>query len=164
MPGVCYSPGGMESSRSRNLDLRERLSRLLLPVVERSGATLVDLELGGSEGNLTIRLLVHKDPATSVNLCQAISLGAGEILDAEDPIPGHYRLEVTSPGLSRSLRTDQDFDRAASRQLKVVMSSGKTFHGRLLEFGSDYISLESKAGTQKLTRGEIARATIQAEL
>ena len=164
MPEVCFSPGGTKSSGSGNLDLRERLSRLLLPVVERSGATLVDLELSGSAGNLTIRLFVHKDPATSLRLCQAISLGAGEILDAEDPIPGRYRLEVTSPGLSRSLRTDQDYDRAASRQLKVVMSSGKTFHGRLLDYGCDYISLESKAGTRKLTRGEISRATIQAEL
>lgn len=159
-----FSHGGRIISRFSHLDQKERLIELLLPAVEKHGATLVDLELMGLAGNLILRLLVNKNPATAVNLCQNISLDVEEILDDEDPIPGHYRLEVTSPGLSRALCTDQDFDRAFSRVLKVVMSSGKTLHGRLVGYGSDYISLKSIAGTQQLKRCEIAHATIQAEL
>ena len=158
---VYFLLGGWIITKFSHLDQRERLIELFLPVVEKHGATLVDLELTGSAGNLTLRLLVHKNPATALNLCQNISFDVEEILDDEDPFPGHYRLEVTSPGLSRVLCTDQDFDRALSRGLKVVMSSGKTLHGRLVGYGNDYITLESIAGTKHLKRGEIAHATIR---
>jgi len=123
----------------------------------------VDVELNGPVHNQTLRLLIHKDSGITLVLCEAISRELSDILDVEDPIPGRYRLEVTSPGLDRPLRTDGDFARVCSRSLKVLQTSGKTVYGRLLSWESGYITLETKAGLERIERQEIAKATIETE-
>ena len=137
---------------------------LLEPVVADHGAVLVDLELVGPTNNQTVRLLVHRDPAVGLDQCVAISREVADILDVEDPVPGRYRLEVTSPGLDRPLRTDQDFGRAAGRLLKVVLASGRTVRGRLHEWDVDQIILQAGDDAVEIRRHDIAKATIEAEL
>lgn len=150
--------------RVDRIELKARLIELLEPIVQDHGAALVDLELAGAVGDCTLRLLVHQEPGTTVRLCEQISLEVGDLLDGEDPIPGRYRIEVTSPGLDRPLKTDQDFARALSRLVKVVQPSGRTILGRLVEWGGEHLSLETAAGPEEVRRQEIAKATIEAEL
>jgi len=107
---------------------------------------------------------VHKEHGITVENCEAISREVGDLLDIEDPITGRYRLEVTSPGLSRPLRTDRDFTRAHARLLKVVLVSGRTVQGRLEAWDSRAITLNGPDGRQFIERQEIAKATIEAEL
>jgi len=105
--------------------LKLKLRELVEPIVVDNGAILVDVELSGSRSQQILRLLVHKDSGLSLDLCAIVSREVADLFDVEDPIPGRYRLEVTSPGLDRSLQTDGDFHRASGRLLKVVMLSGK---------------------------------------
>ena len=93
-------------------ELRDSLVDLLEPVVESSGAQLVDLELMGPVNTQTLRLLVHKEVGITIPDCETISVEVADFLDVEDPIPGRYRLEVTSPGVDRPLETDGDFARS----------------------------------------------------
>lgn len=144
--------------------LKGRLIELLEPMVAQQGAIIVDVELVGPVNNQTLRLLVHCEGGVSVALCEAISREASDLLDIEDPVPGRYRLEVTSPGLSRPLRTDRDLQRAAGRRLKVVLTSGRNLSGRLGAWDEREIELEDESGTQRVGRHEIAKATIEAEL
>ncbi|MEW6752761.1 MAG: ribosome maturation factor RimP [Candidatus Latescibacterota bacterium] len=144
--------------------LRERLSQLIEPVVADHDAELVDIELVGVPNNRTVRLLVHRDPGASVDLCEAISREVADVLDVEDPVPGRYRLEVTSPGLRRPLRTDADYRRAQGRRLKVVLRSGRTLYGRLQDWDCTHVRLAIEADDQAVERAEIARATIEADL
>ena len=145
------------------IDLKERLSELLEPVVKDHGASLVDLELNGAPNNQTLRLLIHVDSGVSLELCQAISREAADLLDVEDPIQKRYRLEITSPGLDRPLETDQDFSRALKRNLKLVLANGKTIHGRLQNWEDDRLILQLGGGVEAIERREIAKATIEAE-
>jgi len=145
-------------------ELKEHLIQLLEPVICEYGAEIVDLELTGPVNNQMLRLLVHKEPGITVDLCEAISREVGDLLDVEDPIPGRYRLEVTSPGVNRSLRTDRDFARVRSRLLKVVLRSGKNIHGRLEDWDSNNIILTGDSGQQIIDRSEIAKATVEVEL
>lgn len=153
----------MANPRGEREALRGRLIELLEPVVQDHGAELVDLEVAGALGSCTLRLLVHKDPGATVRLCEQISLEVGDLLEGEDPIPGSYRIEVTSPGLDRPLKTDRDFARAFSRMVKVVQPSGRTVLGRLVEWGEEYLALETRKGPERISRREIAKATIEAE-
>ena len=149
---------------------------LTRPLVEDHGADLVDLELLGHVSNQTVRILVHKVPGVTVELCVAISREAADLFDVEDPIPGRYRLEVTSPGLDRPLVTDGDFDRASGRLIKVVQTTGETLLGRLLDFDTELLMLDPgvvDAGRKRtlaaeesvrIERRDITKATIQAEL
>lgn len=149
--------------------LRRALAELAEPVVAEHEAELVDVEVSG-RGSYNVRLLVHRSTGATVDLCEAISRELSDLLDVEDPVPGRYRLEVTSPGLDRPLRTDADYRRAQSRQLKVVTSDGRTLLGRLVDFSDTEIELELKAGRKEraaerivLQREEVARATIEVE-
>lgn len=144
--------------------MRARLVELVEPVVRDHGASLVDVEILGVGNNQTVRILVHKEPGLTLAMCQAVSLEVADLLDVADPIPGPYRLEVTSPGLGRPLRTDQDFARAASRLIKVVLSSGRNVHGRLVDWEADCLTLNTDKGPERIERQAIAKATIEAEL
>jgi ribosome maturation factor RimP len=143
--------------------LKLKLSELVEPIITDNGAVLVDVELSGSRSQQTLRLLVHKDSGLSLDLCAAISREVADLFDVEEPIPGRYRLEVTSPGLDRSLQTDGDFIRANGRLLKVVMLSGKNYQGRLVGWDADQLKLEGKMGVVEVERVEIAKAVIQVE-
>ena len=153
----------MGTPGEQRAELRNKLVGLLEPVVEDHGAELVDLELVGAMGSCTLRLLVHRDPGITINLCAEISLEVGDLLDVHELVPGRYRIEVTSPGLDRPLKTDKDFARACSRLVKVVQTTGRNLSGRLLEWETDSISLDTAKGLEKVSRSEIAKATIEAE-
>lgn len=143
---------------------KERLVRLLEPVVKDHRAELVDLEFMGPKNNQTLRLLVHKDSGVGVDLCEAISREVADLLDVEDPIPGRYRLEVTSPGLDRPLVSDRDFARVGSKKVKILLSSGHTFYGELAAWDGETITLNGDDGVQAIERKGIAKATIEAKL
>ena len=126
-------------------------------------ANLVDIEVVGGTRNPIVRLLIHADFGVSVDLCKAVSAEVADLLDVEDPFPGSYRLEVTSPGLDRHLQSDQDFVRAADRLLKVVTKNGKTITGRLKEWDPLYLYLEQRKERQRIERTLVAKATIEVE-
>lgn len=153
---------GDSSSAADPQGLERTLAALAAPVVADHGAELVEVEVSG-RGSYYVRLLVHRERGVSVDLCEAISREVSDLLDVEDPIPGRYRLEVTSPGLDRPLRTDGDFRRAQQRQVKVVKSDGRTEYGRLLGFDDAAIELELDAQRLRVSRQEIVKATIEVE-
>jgi ribosome maturation factor RimP len=144
--------------------LRLNLSSELAPIVEEHDAFLIDVEIAGSKSQPSVRILVHKEPAISLAACEQISREIADFLDVEDPLPGRYRLEVTSPGLDRPLVTDGDFVRAKDRLLKVVLISGKNHRGRLVGWDSVQITLDEGRGkTEDVLRENIAKATIEVE-
>ena len=159
----CRSSEMTGASNGEAQALRSALVELIQPVVEDRGAILVDIELGGSNHFHIVRVLVHKDPGITVKACVGISREVGDLLDIEDPFPGRYRLEVTSPGLDRPLTTDGDFQRAQGHKVKVVLTSGKAVVGRLESWESDGIQVSDKAGAKAISRLEIAKAHIEVE-
>ena len=142
--------------------LRPLLFDLAEPVVADHGAELVDVEVSGS-GSFSVRLSVYRESGVTADLCEAISRELSDLLDIEDPVPGRYRLEVTSPGLERPLRTDADFRRAHRRRLKVLTWDGRTEFGRLAGFTETSIELDRDEGPRCVDRSDISRATIEVE-
>jgi len=143
--------------------LRTKIADLAGPVVTDHGAELVDVEVSG-RNPYGVRLLVHHQDGVNLVLCTGIARELSDLFDVEDPIPGRYRLEVTSPGLDRPLRTDGDFRRAQDRMLKVVTVHGRSESGRLLSFTEESIVL-AVAGDQQsmIERSDIAKATVEVE-
>jgi len=117
----------------------------------------------GARGGRTLRLLVHRESGTSVEVCEAISREVADLLDVEDLLPGRYRLEVTSPGLDRPLVTDGDFRRAGGRQLRVILADGGSLMGRLVIWDEQQVELDTVGGQRVVLRRDIARATIEVE-
>ena len=100
---------------------RETLERLLRPVVEGLGFELWELEYFPRRGNALLRLYLDSPNGVTVDDCERVSRAVSEVLDADDPLPDRYELEVSSPGLERPLRTPEQFARYVGEQVFVEL-------------------------------------------
>ena len=99
-----------------------RVRELVLPIASDLGLELYDVEQRGG----TMRVTLDTPPGspggvTLDDLALASRLVSRE-LDAQDPVPGHYTLEVTSPGIERSLRTPAHFQREVGKPVAIRLS------------------------------------------
>lgn len=96
------------------------LHELIQPLVDDLGLELVGIEYHPHATNGIVRVYVD-DSGQGIMLdqCARLSRDIGALLDVNDPIPGHYQLEVSSPGLDRLLFTLAQFDQFKGRQVKV---------------------------------------------
>ncbi len=120
--------------------------KLLEPAVERLGYELAHLEvrLGGKGG--LIRVFIDKPEGIDLDDCERVSQAVSALLDVEDPVPGNYSLEVSSPGLDRKLTKVEHFQRFAGETLKVQMrfpiEGRRRFRGILVSSDEENIVLE----------------------
>lgn len=130
----------------------ERVRSVGLRVASDRGLELVDVEVKRGKGGVVVRLFVDQ-PGGGIGLdaLQSVSEEVSAILDAEDPIEGHYTLEVSSPGLDRPLRGEADYRRYAGRLAKV--SSYEPVEGRRHWTGR-IVSCEDGVLTLDLAKGE----------
>ncbi len=97
----------------------DELSELLEPTVSRLGYELIDLEakIGGKSG--VLRLFIDQDEGIDLEDCERVSRAVSALLDVEDPLPGQYDLEVSSPGLDRKLTKVEHFQKFTGEEVKV---------------------------------------------
>lgn len=86
-----------------------------------AGIEIVEVELKGSGGSHLLRISIDKPEGVSHADCELISRAVSAALDVEDPIPGTYELEVSSPGVERKLGKWQDWQRFTGKKVKVVL-------------------------------------------
>jgi ribosome maturation factor RimP len=99
--------------------MRETLLSLLEAPIGALGYELVELEFHPQGRGGLLRVFIDKEAGVNVDDCEIVSRQVSAVLDVEDPIPGAYTLEVSSPGLDRPLRTPKDFERFAGEQARI---------------------------------------------
>jgi ribosome maturation factor RimP len=144
--------------------MRERLIGLVEPVLGRLGYELVDLEFGAGHGRAQVRLFIDAPAGVGVEDCARVSREASALLEAEDPIPGAYTLEVSSPGFDRVLRTPAHFGRFVGArvlaELKEPRAGRRRYTGTLLSVDEAGIALEVDRERVALAFGEIGKARL----
>ena len=147
--------------------LRDQLIELLQPVVVNLGYELWELEYAARSGGGLLRLYIDSPSGITLEDCERVSRAISEALDVNDPIEGHYNLEVSSPGLDRVLRTAAHFDRFVGERVHAETSTPvngrKRFVGRLVEVTDGQISLEVDGSTVKLPIDGIHKARLAPE-
>jgi ribosome maturation factor RimP len=108
------------------------------------------------------------EESVSIEDCALVNSEIGTILDVEDPLPFAYTLEVSSPGLDRPLRGENDYRRFAGRLAKIVVSEAvdnqKAFEGRLRGIEAGDVLLEGPKGRMhRLPMRLIARGRLAVE-
>jgi ribosome maturation factor RimP len=123
----------------------DELAKLLEPAVERLGYELIDLEVR-TGGNGLVRLYIDKPDGIDLEDCEKVSLAVSALLDIEDPVPGNYNLEVSSPGLDRKLTKVEHFQRFTGETVKVQMrfpiEGRRRFRGTLVASDDENIVVE----------------------
>lgn len=147
----------------------EKIRGMAERVATSEGLHLVDVELKGSSSNQLLRVYIDKAGGVSHADCALVSEQLSAMLDVEDPIPGRYVLEVSSPGLDRKLTKPSEFTYFVGRQARVVLKQPlgeqKVLEGRLAGFEDGRVRLDrGEQGTQEIDLGNIRKAQLVVEL
>jgi ribosome maturation factor RimP len=103
----------------------EKLEKIASEVAEREGCVLYDLDFGGSGfGGRALKVYIDRtEGQVSIDDCTNVSRALNLMLDVEDPIPGGaYNLEVSTPGLDRTLRKPWHFEKAVGKRVWMKFS------------------------------------------
>jgi ribosome maturation factor RimP len=149
--------------------LHDRLIALFEPVLNESGYELVEVEFVPGAGGGTLRVYIdvpEGDSSEGVDLddCEAASHLVSDLLDANDPFPGAYSLEVSSPGLDRVLRTPEHFARFVDSRVKVELQvprdGRKRYTGMLRKADAESIEMDVDNFSVSIRLAEISRARL----
>jgi ribosome maturation factor RimP len=140
---------------------------LLEPEIEAMGYELVALDVR-TGGKGLLRLYIDRPDGVNLEDCERVSHQVSGLLDVEDPIPGEYTLEVSSPGLDRPLRKAEHFKRfeghEARVRLKLPRDGRRRFKGVIKDAGQDGFVLESDEGSVRIALDEIDLARLVPDL
>lgn len=127
-----------------------KLRDLLEPAVAAVGCELVGIEYLPNGKQSLLRVYIDKTEGVTVDDCSAVSYQVSGLLDVEDPVPGHYTLEVSSPGLDRPLFQARDFERFAGQEVKIRMrfpiDGQRNFRGLLQGLQEQQVVIEGQDG------------------
>ena len=121
-------------------DVATRLWDSLGPYLDAEGVELDDLDVLGRGGGRIVRVTVDADGGIGVDRIAQLSRGLSRLLDDEDVVDGSYTLEVSSPGLERTLRRPEHFAKSVGREVVVKTSDeidGSRSHRGTLESAND---------------------------
>ena len=101
----------------------EQLQAMLAPVIEALGYECWGIEYISQGRHSLLRVYIDHSNGILVEDCEKVSRQVSGILDVEDPIPGEYTLEVSSPGMDRPLFTLEQFNAFVGEQVKIRLRS-----------------------------------------
>jgi ribosome maturation factor RimP len=145
--------------------LAARIAAVSAPVLADFGFRLVRVKLSAQAG-ATVQIMAERpDGSMSVDDCEIVSQALSPVLDVEDPIPGGYRLEVSSPGLDRPLVRASDFLRALGHEAKIEMAvpvgGRKRFRGLIDGLAGEGVATQLKLRRTDAKPGEDAEVVLQ---
>lgn len=145
-------------------DASVQIRELIESTVEGLGFELVRVTYGGGR-KPTLQIMAERPDGTmGVEDCATLSREVSLILDVEDPLPGEYLLEVSSPGVDRPLTRKKDFERWIGFETKVELENQidgrRRFKGRMTSFDGSDIVLDTDEGTVVLPYSDVAKAKL----
>ena len=146
--------------------LTDRIAELIGPSLEAMGFDLVRVRLSGRDGDRTLQVMAEPSDGGEMNVqhCTELSEAISALLDVEDPVPGRYNLEVSSPGIDRPLVKVADYERfagfEATVETKQALDGRKKFRGRIAGVNGENIQMECDGGNAALPFDEIRRASL----
>lgn len=134
-------------------DKATQITALLAPTVASLGVELIGVEYLPAPGSAVLRLYIDVPEAdaaggrmVTIDDCEAVSREVSAQLDVEDPISGHYTLEVSSPGVDRPLFSAAQFARFVGEEAKVTLKlpqdGRRRLQGRILGVEGEIVRME----------------------
>ena len=127
-------------------------------VVESHGAKLYDTEVTNEDGHTVYRIYILKEGGVDLDLCAEISRDLSPMLDVYPPVSGQYYLEVSSPGIERTLKKPEHFKNSIGENVYLKLSSGDKVKGKLVGFENDEAILDTEHGRERYPLSQIRKA------
>ena len=146
--------------------IAEQVEPIIQPVLDELNFELVEIEYVKEGKDHFLRISIDKEGGVDLNDCTLASEKISEAMDANDPIPEMYYLDVASPGAERPIKNEKALKDAVSHpifiSLYVPIENEKEWLGILKEVKEDIILIEvkekSKTKTIEIPRNKIAKA------
>jgi len=144
------------------------VGEMLEPIVTSQGMELIDVEYKREARGWVLRIYIDKEGGVSLDDCVSVSNEVGTVLDVEDFFQSPYTLEVSSPGLNRVLRREEDFERFKDKLVRIrtreAVGQRKNFRGRLLSCANGLVHIEVGEQVFSISLSNVARANLEIEL
>jgi len=148
-------------------EIVEHVCAIADPILSNEGMELVEIEYRRESTGWVLRLYIDKEGGVTLNDCTRISQEVGRSLDVEDFILVPYKLEVSSPGITRSLKREKDFIKYRNSLIKVKtihpIDNRRQFKGRLLGISENEIEIETEGGLFQIPLSNVAKANLEVD-
>jgi ribosome maturation factor RimP len=147
--------------------ISNRIEEIAQRVAGSEGIEVVEVEVKGGGQNRFVRISIDKPTGVSHADCELISHQVGTIMDVEDVVPGHYTLEVSSPGVERKLLKPADYERFHGKKAKVTLrlpvDNQRHWEGTLAGYTDGVISLDSNGRQIRFPFEQVEKANLKFE-
>jgi len=130
-------------------------------LIAQCGVELYDTEIANENGRTTYRIFITKQGGVNLDDCEAVSRLLSPIFDVEPPVSGDYNLEVSSPGLERTLSEPRHF-KASLGELVKIQAADK-ISGRLIKANDETIAVQNDDGVFEIEISAIKKARTYVE-
>jgi ribosome maturation factor RimP len=148
--------------------IEARLRAALEPEIEALGFECVEILFASEAGRRIMRITLDSEHGVKLDECAAVSRALAPILEGLESLPGHYYLEVSSPGINRPLTKPAHFQRflgeRAKLQLTEKLEGGLTVTGVLRDLQDGVLFVETSVGLKRVPLEQIQRARLHRDL
>ena len=138
----------------------EKTEMLIKPIIDANKVELFDVEFVKEGSDWYLRVYIDKEGGVTIEDCQNVSRAFNEILDKEDYIDSEYIFEVSSPGLTRPLKKERDYEKSIGRLIEIKLYSAvdgvKEAEGVLKAFDKDTITIEINGQDKDIERKNLS--------
>ncbi|MCR4705547.1 MAG: ribosome maturation factor RimP [Lachnospiraceae bacterium] len=141
-------------------DYEKKTEALLGPITEKAGVSVYDVEYVKEGSDYYLRVYIDKEGGVTIDDCEVVSRALSDEMDREDFIADAYILEVSSPGLGRTLKKDKHLLASIGQDVEVKtykpIDGVKEFSGVLDAFDEKTITIREDGGLRSFPREDIA--------
>lgn len=139
--------------------LKEKLSPSVAKVLEDLKAELVDIAFTRQKGEMTVTVFVYKKDDLDIDLLQEASEKLDPIFEAEKELKDKYYLEISSPGIDRPIKTDDDFRRNMDMKLDAKLKNNEKHIGILKKYDEESFTLDCDGKIIEIKRADVKKLT-----
>ena len=158
MPDQNFGSEG--KTMARREEYEERTEKLLGPILEENHFELVDVEYVKEGGSWYLRAYIDKPGGVTIDDCERVSRELSDRLDQEDFIEDAYVLEVSSPGLGRTLKKEKHLQKSLGEEVEIRLykpvEKCREFAGILKAFDAQSVTIQTAQGDRTFDRKDVA--------
>ncbi len=136
-----------------------KTEELLQSIAEKYSVDIYDVEYVKEGSDFYLRAYIDKPEGVNINDCENVSRALSDALDEKDFIQDAYILEVSSPGLGRTLKKDRHLEKSIGQDVEIKLykpqNGCKEFEGKLIGFDENSITIATDV-EQTFERSDIA--------